>query len=133
VLPTVSSMLEHKDVMSWYKKIPQGRINRFLGITKENVPFFKNLSKIEKCVWRWRSHKEELSRLKNILSPERFMVINYEAFMSSPESHLEKLASFIKIDNLYEFENLKVESLEKWQSVLTPIEIRSVRSLASQD
>ncbi len=133
VLPTVSSMLEHKHVMSWYKKLPQNRVNRFLGITKENVEGFKGLSNVEKCVLRWQSHKRELARLENILPPERLKVINYESFMNTPEDHLQELANFIKIDNRYQFEKLKLESLDKWKNTLTVSQIRNIRGLVSND
>lgn len=126
VLPTVASMMQHEDVMGWYKKIPQGRPNRFLGISKDNLSQFRNLSTLEKCVYRWQSHKNELERLQSTLSPSRMMIVNYEKFMNTPDEHLQELAAFIKIENRYNFEKLKKESLEKWKSTLSNSEIESV-------
>ena len=125
-LPTVSSMLKHKDVMRWYKILPQARKNRFLGITDANKKSFRNFSIEEKCVQRWASHREELFRLRQVLPKDRYMLIKYEEFMNKPGEFLQELASFIGIDNSFEYEKLEEESLDKWKSNLGKTQIKNV-------
>jgi hypothetical protein len=132
-LPTVSSMMQHKDVMSWYKKIPQRWPNRFLGITKDNVACFRKLSLEQKCVLRWQSHKRELIRLQNVIPAKRLMLINYEEFLIDPGPHLDKLANFIEIENRYQYESLQLESLDKWQNGLSPLQLENIQALISTE
>jgi len=42
--PTVASMLRHKGVLSWYDSLPSNKVNRFLGITPDNIENFHSLS-----------------------------------------------------------------------------------------
>lgn len=63
--PTVNSMLNHPGVLSWYKKLPSNKVNRFLGINSHNVDFFHELPIEEKCAYRWLSHIKRLNYLKN--------------------------------------------------------------------
>ncbi len=129
LLPTVSSMLKHGDVMRWYRILPQWMPNRFLGIDKYNKSRFRKLSLEEKCVLRWSSHKKELERLASVLSEEKFLLIKYEDFMSSPEKHLANIAEKSGIDNQFNHENLNDESLTKWKSHLNEAQIDSVNML----
>ena len=54
VEPTVSSMLEHNGVLSWFDALPLDRPNRFLGITPENVGTYGDLTLEERCAIRWK-------------------------------------------------------------------------------
>lgn len=122
---TVSSMLEHNGILSWYKKLPQNQENRFLGITKDNKSYFNLLSLEEKCALRWLSHKKELFRLYEKY-PNRVRIIKYNDFVLNPESNLSAISSFLDIPNEFDYEKIKYESLSKWKEKLDNNQIKKI-------
>lgn len=125
VYPTVSSMLLHDGVMGWYEKLPQNKVNRFLGITKNNVDYFDELPIESKCALRWKAHKDELNRLKSVLG-DRFKLYNYEEFVKTLDRHQDDLADYLGIDNEFDIEPIKIESLDKWKSNLDEEQLENI-------
>ena len=128
VEPTVSSMLLHRGVSAWYKKLPQNKPNRFLGITKENADIFSDLTIEEKCALRWFSHKRELDRL-NEKYPDNIQVINYEDFVINPEVHLKKTAVSLGVLNKFSPEKFDQSALHKWKVNLSADQLTRIRAI----
>lgn len=129
--PTVSSMLEHKGVKTWYNKLPQHKINRFLGISKDNVSAFANLTIEEKCALRWKSHFDEIFKLKDKY-PEDVLVVKYDFFMTHPKDVLEDVSRFLQISNTFAPEDFKIESLDKWKNKLNDDQLKRIRNLVAK-
>jgi|TARA_B110000091_G_C13622252_1_gene393511 hypothetical protein len=128
VEPTVSSMLEHKGVLSWFDKLPLNKPNRFLGIDEHNATFFKEYSIEEKCSLRWKSHYETILRL-NKKYPNNTFTIKYDDFMVDPAPIMKKLSLFIGVTNTFEFEKFKTDSLDKWKNKLTEEQLIRIREI----
>jgi len=128
VEPTVSSMLEHRGVLSWYNILPMKKPNRFLGITKQNLNNFKNYTIEEKCALRWESHYKRIFNL-NKKYPDNTFVIKYDDFLINPKPILEKLSLFLKISNDFRTEKFKTDSLDKWQQKLNDEQIKRIRKI----
>ena len=125
VEPTVSSMLEHNGVLSWYSKLPQNKSNRFLGINASNVETFKKLSLEEKCALRWLSHKNELFRMKDKY-PDRIILIKYDDFLRQPDPYLSKIATFLNVSDSFSPEKFNIDSLDKWKNKLSKEQLKLV-------
>ena len=128
VEPTVSSMLLHEGVLSWYDRLPQDRPNRFLGITTQNQEVFRNFSIEEKCALRWMSHKNELMRLKTEY-PDDLLLIKYEDFLNEPTQNLSDIAQFVGVSDTFTPELFKKDSLEKWKAHLNAEQIKRIRNI----
>lgn len=128
VEPTVSSMLNHKGVLKWYKKLPLDKKNGFLGITDANKKEFKSYSLIKKCTLRWFSHKKELYSLKEKY-PTRILIIKYEDFLKSPNQFITEFTSLTDVKDDFVFESFKFESLEKWQKNLSKKQIEEIHQV----
>jgi len=124
---TVSSMLKHSGVMSWYSQLPQHKPNRFLGITEENKSFFASLPIEAKCTYRWISHKQELERLKEVLG-NRYVMMHYDEFVKNPQEHICRLSEFLGIDKGFQPEAIKLESLQKWKKYLSDDQLAIIDS-----
>ena len=122
---TVSSMLNHSGVQEWYSMLPQNKPNRFLGITEENKSYFNDFPLESKCAYRWLSHKKELQRLQNVLK-DRYLLFDYDDFVTHLDDHLQKISDFLNIENQFNPEALKTESLDKWRSYLTKEQIQHI-------
>lgn len=132
VEPTVSSMLEHKGVLSWYSSLPQNKVNRFLGIKKNNEKIFKHLSIEEKCALRWVSHKNEILRLKNKY-PDKILTIKYEEFIISPDLFYSEVSQFLDIVNSFSSEKFKIDSLDKWKEKLNNNQLGKIYKAVNHD
>lgn len=130
VLPTVSSMLEHKGVLSWYKKLPLNRENRFLGITKINKSYFEKLTIEEKCALRWLSHKNELQRMQ-LKYPDKLFLLKYEDFIQEPKPILSKIASFVGVTDTFELESIHSKAIDKWKLKLSDDQIERIHNIAA--
>lgn len=128
LLPTVSSMLNHKGVLKWYGSLPQNKENRFLGIDTQNKINFKDLRLEEKCAHRWRSHIIQINDLCQRY-PERVLAINYEKFLLNQEECLKDLALFLNIENTFSSELPLLESLDKWKSNLSSQQVELLSNL----
>jgi len=120
--PTVSSMLEHKGVLSWYNKLPLNKENRFLGITKDNRSYFEKLTIEEKCALRWLSHKNELFRLL-LKYPDWLYIVKYEDFIKEPKPILSGIAAFAGVTDTFECDSIHSEALDKWKQKLSKDQI----------
>lgn len=127
VEPTVNSMLAHRGVLSWYSKLPQNQVNRFLGINENNKETFNKLPIEEKCALRWLSHKNELNHLQSKY-PDKVMTVKYENLLSSPESIMLKIADFLDLKNQFKLEQFKTASLDKWKESLNQDQVDSIQS-----
>lgn len=128
VEPTVSSMLEHPGVLSWYDKLPLDSPNRFLGINSDNAQLFENYSLEEKCALRWKSHYEKIFDLKQKYPKETF-IINYDEFLKNPEPTFHALSVFLDIDNTFDPEPFKIDSLDKWKKKLDDQQIKRINKV----
>jgi len=126
--PTVNSMLEHQGVMTWYNRLPQNRKNRFLGVNKSNVDEFEKYSIEEKCALRWKSHYDEIFRLKKKY-PQKVLVLKYDHFLTNPNQILKEVSDFLKISNSFTIETFKIESLDKWKNKLSPNQLDRIRKI----
>ncbi|WP_271855509.1 sulfotransferase [Patiriisocius marinus] len=131
VYATVSSMLNHSGVLSWYKILDLNIENQFLGITKENKDWFKDLSIESKCAYRWISHIKRLNHLKKTY-PQSVKVIDYDLFYDDQPRLIEDIKSFIGIDIDLKAEPLKKAGTEKWKTFLTKEQINNIDAIVSQ-
>lgn len=131
VEPTVSSMLEHSGVLSWYSTLPQNKKNRFLGINESNLKKFKNYSIEEKCALRWLSHKNEIFNLKKKY-PDRLLLVKYDDFISSPNLFLTQVATFLDVPDSFRPEKFNIESLDKWKQKLSIKQINLIKNILSK-
>lgn len=123
---TVSSMLKHKGVLQWYEALDQTKPNKSLGITAQNKAIFKDLPLESKCALRWKSHTEELIRLKSLLG-DRYLLIDYESFYEPNLTFLDEFNTMIHEDLEFEVEPLKPDSLEKWKKSLSSQQIENIK------
>lgn len=128
VEPTVSSMLEHKGVLSWYRKLPLNKPNKFLGITTSNADFFDTYTIEQKCALRWQSHYKEIIRL-NKKYPDNTFIIKYDDFMVNPDPIIKKLSTFLAITNKFKIEKFKIDSLDKWKTKLDKNQLKQIREI----
>jgi hypothetical protein len=132
VEPTVNSMLQHSGVLSWYERLPQRKVNRFLGITEENKKYFSELTIEEKCALRWLSHKKELDRLRS-QHPSKIMLVKYDDFLREPEPHLKSIAELIGVSNEFSPEKFRTESLDRWKNELSECQLARIRTIISEE
>jgi hypothetical protein len=129
--PTVASMLRHPGVLSWYRKLPLDVENRFLGITAFNKRTFAALPIEKKCALRWYSHKKEIERLARILSGQ-VLSIRYEEFAADPGPQLDRISSFLGIEQGFVPERIDLESLGKWKDQLSRDQVRMIREVIEE-
>ncbi len=126
--PVVSSMLEHEGILSWYRKLPQDKPNRFLGITDSNKNKFNNYSIEEKCAVRWQSHYNEIFRLHKKY-PKSTYVLKYDDFLINPKPILKELSLFLGVSNTFSSEDFKINSLDKWKQKLSAEQLKKIRAV----
>ena len=129
--PTVNSMLNHKGVLNWYNKLPQNRVNRFLGITEDNREDFKNYSLEKKCSLRWSSHVKRLTELKEKF-PDKILCIDYDDFIEDSSLWLRKISDFLEVENNFDPERFHVESRDKWKISLTQQQLWEINQVKSE-
>ncbi len=125
---TISSMLNHGNVMKWYNVLPLNKENDFLGIDSENINYFTNLSIEAKAAFRWKSHIRRLNYLEEIF-PNNVMVFDYEDYFNNNEELMNKISSFIGISGELHAEKIKNESLDKWKTHLTSENIENINNV----
>lgn len=128
VYSTVASMLKHEGVSSWFEILPQNQVNPFLGINENNKEGYSNLTIEQKSALRWRSHYDRLQSLQNKFSGN-VIIIDYNDLLVNQDKYLNVLAEFIGIDNSFEPENFKIESLSKWKTQLSQYQIKLIDSV----
>ncbi|PHR14715.1 MAG: hypothetical protein COA40_00585 [Aequorivita sp.] len=125
VEPTVNSMLNHRDVLNWYKKLPQDKPNRFLGITEENKKQFKNFSLEKKCALRWLSHIYRLKEVQ-LKYPDRILAVDYDDFIDNSDVWLKKISEFLQIENNFYPEKFNIASKDKWRNNLSKEQLEEI-------
>lgn len=125
VYATVSSMLLHEGVISWFNKLPENQPNPFLGIDQSNVDIYQTLPIESKCALRWLSHKNRLLHLERAF-PGRVKVFNYNELLIDQENQLLLLSRFLNIKNEFKPESFNMESLTKWKEHLGAGQIDSI-------
>ena len=128
IFATVSSMLQHHGVLSWYRKLPLDEPNRFLGITAENKAFFSDLPLESKCAIRCLAHFERLDYLHQMY-PNNVLVVNYEDFYDNYQGLIKKLKSFLNLNFNLDSEPLNPTGKDKWKSNLTPVQIKNIEAI----
>jgi hypothetical protein len=126
VHPTVASMLRHNGVRRWCEQWDQYPIpNRFLGITHDNLAWYREASLVQRCVARWWSHRAELVRLENSLGG-RVMLVPYERLVRETSDVLAELGSFLGLQDPFPPITPLCESLEKWRTQLNSEELDQI-------
>ena len=122
---TISSMLRHEGVLTWFDKYDNKTLNPFLGVTYSTINTFKELPIESKCALRWKSHRDEIINAKNKY-PTHVHVLNYEDFLLDTDRELQKVANFIGISNQFRSEKIINENLTKWRGLLSRSEIANI-------
>ncbi|MEY8848342.1 sulfotransferase [Psychroserpens sp. XS_ASV72] len=131
VFSTVSSMLNHNGVLSWYEKLPLDEPNRFLGITESNKSDFVNLPMESKCAIRCLAHYNRLNELQQKF-PDNVLVVDYEEFYDAYDQLMEKLQSFLNLDFKLNSEPLNPSGKDKWKRYLTDIQIKHIEQIIEE-
>lgn len=131
--PTIASMLLHPGVRRWCEEWHKYPIpNRFLGITEENIRWYRQASIVERCALRWLAHHRELARLESILG-DRFTLVRYEDLVSNAAKVLQSLQSFIGLECQFAAPSPEVDTLTKWRTQLTSEDVKKIQSVIEMD
>ena len=127
VYATVASMLKEKSVLAWHEKWRNYPVpNRFLGITQELSYVYDNMPMASKCTLRWLVHRRQMNELRERLGKDIF-IISYENFAMNTSEVINHLRHFLKLNQPIKVPEVKKESMNKWQTQLTTIEIDQIR------
>ena len=125
---TVASMLKHQGVLAWHRQWYRFPIpNSFLGITKENIKWYDQMSLAAKCALRWQAHAEQLERLRVQLGP-RLHVVSYEDLILNTKEELERLSNFLGLKSSLPMPVVKVAALDRWR---TELPLQAVKDIAN--
>jgi len=123
-LPTISSMLQHKGVLSWSKRWREFPVpNEFLGITKELEGVYEGLSLVKKCVLRWAAHQRRLDKLER---HPRALVVNYEDLGLKETQN--RIWGFLGLHQPDFYDRFRASSLTKWKTTLSKKQIKEARA-----
>jgi hypothetical protein len=128
VEPTVASMLRHSGVRRWceqWESYPAP--NRFLGISYENLEWYRNASLEQRCAARWYSHRNEIRRLAPVLG-DRLLTVDYEDLVSRCDENLEKVRQFLELSEDFPALATRTGSLNKWKSQLSTKDVSGIES-----
>lgn len=126
---TVASMMKHRAVSAWHARWREFPLpNRFLGISTEDAKHYDELPLPSQCAKRWVAHHERLNLLRERLGSALFQV-SYETFANSPESVIQDLQRFLRLENPLPLPDVKSESLDKWKTQLTAEQIKQIENI----
>lgn len=126
VAPTVASMLKHPGVRRWCERWDNYPCpNRFLGLTDENLDWYRQASLLERSVARWFSHTRELARLSSVLE-ERFLLVSYEQLVRAPANSLSQWREFLGLEQDFPSVQPSEESLDKWKTQLSNEDLEKI-------
>jgi len=128
VLSTVASMINHKGVLSWYKRLPLDEVNPFLGITESNKDAFKKLPLESKCTFRWISHTNRLEYLENKY-PKHVKIVDYEDFYDNYNGLMNILKEFLDLDFNLNSETLNQSGKDKWKTTLSQEQVNNIHTV----
>lgn len=132
VVQIVSSMLDHKGVMSWYKYAWKNKVpfpNKFLGL--EHRSDISELKPHLLCAKRVLAHEVAL-RAAQEKWPDKIRVLDYEALVLSLDAELCRIFNSEERQSMGQFSLLEkpvAASLEKYKSNLSPKEIDELLQL----
>ncbi|NVK53869.1 MAG: sulfotransferase [Flavobacteriaceae bacterium] len=128
---TISSMLLHSGVLRWVKnwKFSDG-LNRFLGITENNIEEYESYSIERKCFTRWLATYLELYNLKNQMH-EKVYLISYEDLFENSDDEIEKLKIFTGLKLEKPIIDLNVK--DKWRNNLNETQITEINMLLKEN
>lgn len=130
---TVSSMLLHSGVRSWYKKWDSFPLpNHFLGITNQNIEKYMKLPLASKCALRWVSHMKRMEELETKLG-SKLLVLSYEKLILDTEAEMKRLEEFLQLSTPIPMPKVKKESLNKWREKLSAKEIKNIKQIVGQE
>jgi len=126
---TVASMLKHSGVQQWIREWRQFPVpNDFLGITEEIAARYDDMSLEEQCALRWRSHHQEMQRIRRSLDG-RALVLVYEGLIDSNDAQLARLWDFLTVRPIQPEEPIQSDSRDRWRSELDARQIDAIRSV----
>nr|WP_321233428.1 sulfotransferase [uncultured Psychroserpens sp.] len=131
VFSTVSSMLNHKGVLSWYHKLPLDQPNTFLGITESNKDYFEELPLESKCTIRCLAHMNRLEYL-NKKFPNSVELVSYEDFYDDYDDLMQRIKKFLNLDFNLNSEPLNPSGKDKWKSNLSEEQIRNIELIIQE-
>lgn len=126
IVQIVSSMLEHKGVLSWYKYAWKNKVpfpNRFLGLERRSD--ISELNPHMLCAKRVLAHDAALQSAQETW-PDNIRVVEYEALVLSPEDEIRRLFSDEERQAMGAFTLLErpvIASLDKYKSNLSQRQI----------
>lgn len=130
VFGTVASMLKHEGVQRWihgWRRYPVP--NSFLGIDQDEAERYESRSLAGRCALRWRSHMEELERLRDRLG-SRLLLIDYDRLQNHTADELKRLTGFLDLATPIPMPPIRRDSLGRWRTELGPQDIAEIRAVA---
>lgn len=128
---TVSSMMQHKGVSAWHQRWREFPVpNRFLGITPEIAERYDDIPFASQCAMRWLAHHNRMNTLRTRLG-DSLMVISYESFACNTEKTITELQSFLGLQHPLAVPEVKVDSLNKWENLLSDENIKHIHDIVS--
>ena len=128
---TVASMLKHEGVRYWVEEWDRhGGTNRFLGVTQDLIPAYRNLSVAGRCAVRVIAHAVEIERLAGKLG-SRLHVVAYDALHSEPDAEIARLADFLNLPVPPGVPRPDAGSRWKWRKQLSDSDLADIREVAA--
>lgn len=123
---TVASMLNYEGVQKWHKRWKEFPVpNEFLGINEGDVNSYDNISMTKKCAKRWKSHYDEMERIKSSLE-SKVLVIRHEDLILDTGSVLNKICNFVNLESPLKVNNVDYSTLNKWRDRLTGRDLKEI-------
>ena len=133
VFGTVASSLRHDGVRYWAEHWDDFPVpNRFLGITEDNREAYAQMSLAARCAVRWHAHLKRLDELESVLG-DRMIRLRYHDLQTDTEAELERLATFLDLDDPIPAPEIKKDSLDRWKQDLSEQQIAEIRAIVGDD
>jgi hypothetical protein len=128
---TVASMMKHDGVRHWVEAWDGNpRPNRFLGVSEDFIPVYREMSVPARCAVRVVAHAREIDRLGPALG-SRLLVVEYGRLHSNTAHEIRRLADFTGCSAPATIPLPQNESLGKWHAHLSDSDIRDIRATAA--
>jgi len=126
---TVASMLKHKGVQRWmreWRDFPTP--NEFLGISRQGAADYDRMTLEERSALRWRSHHEEMQRIRGVLE-KKVLVLVYEELIDANAEQLTRLWRFLEVRPIQPQQPIQADSRDRWRQELDDRQIQAIRSV----
>ena len=123
----IASMKKHAGVQKWYERVNLNERNDFLGINAHNVNQFASLSLVQKGVYKWIAHMEQMERIQ-LESPDRVMVVQFDELVQKQAHTLRSVFDFLNLSPIEPREKGNASTLRKKQA-LEPAEVNEIDEL----